>query len=244
MSIMQKRLQMAELCNNGILYRRVLENLSCRISVKDISLAYVSCNEAYARDLNIRTDEIHGKSDHDFFTKELAEKNTAEEDEILRSGVKRETEEKYAVFGKEVTFRATKTPIKNEKGVTIGLQIVLQDITEDKHRAESLSSLNGDLEALLVQKKEKIDALQLDFERMIVQRNHLEAKIKHMRESMKKQVKQMAIRDARIEKLKDDLHRETKERKDAVKLLKKAFTQIQKLVSSAKYLTVIEPRGE
>lgn len=240
MSIMQRRLQIAELCNIGMLYRRMIDNLPHRISVKDASLAYVSCNEAYARDLSIKPDEIQGKRDHDFFPKELVEKNITEENEILKFGVKRETEEKYTVSGKELTFLATKTPIKNDNGVIIGLQVVLQDITQDKLRAESLVSLNKNLENLLVEGEEKIDALKLDLERMTVQRNHLEAKIKDMQESMKKQEKQIAIRDAKIEKLKDDLQRETKERKDAVKLLKKSFTQIQNLVNSAQYLTVID----
>lgn len=240
MSIMQRRLQIAELCNIGMLYRRMIDNLPHRISVKDASLAYVSCNEAYARDLSIKPDEIQGKRDHDFFPKELVEKNITEENEILKFGVKREMEEKYTVSGKELTFLATKTPIKNDNGVIIGLQVVLQDITQDKLRAESLVSLNKNLENLLVEGEEKIDALKLDLERMTVQRNHLEAKIKDMQESMKKQEKQIAIRDAKIEKLKDDLQRETKERKDAVKLLKKSFTQIQNLVNSAQYLTVID----
>lgn len=240
MSIMQRRLQIAELCNTGMLYRRMIENLPNRISVKDASLAYVSCNEAFARDLGIKPDEIQGKRDHDFFPEELAEKNIAEETEILKFGVKRETEKKYTVSGKELTFLATKTPIKNDNGVIIGLQVVLQDITQDKLRTESLVSLNKNLEDLLVQGEEKIDALKLDLEKMTVQRNHLEAKIKDMQGSMKKQEKQIAIRDAKIEKLKDDLQRETKERKDAAKLLKKSFTQIQNLVNSPQYLTVID----
>ena len=240
MSIMQRRLQIAELCNTGMLYRRVIENLPHRISVKDVTLAYVLCNEAYSRDLNIKPDEITGKSDHDFIPKEQAEKNITEENKILISGVKRETEEKYMVSGKELTILATKTPIKNDNGSIIGLQIVLQDITQDKCRVENLISLNKNLEDLLVQGEEKIDALKLDLERMTVQRNQLEAEIKDMQESMKKQEKQMAIRDAKIGKLKNDLQRETKERKHTVKLLKKSFTQIQNLVNSAQYLTVID----
>ena len=240
MSIMQRRLQIAELCNTGMLYRRMIENLPNRISVKDASLAYVSCNEAFARDLGIKPDEIQGKRDHDFFPEELAEKNIAEENEILKFGVKRETEKKYTVSGKELTFLATKTPIKNDNGVIIGLQVVLQDITQDKCRVENLISLNKNLEDLLVQGEEKVDALKLDLERMTVQRNHLEAKIKDMQGGMTKQEKQIAIRDAKIEKLKNDLQRETKERKDAAKLLKKSFTQIQNLVNSAQYLTVID----
>jgi chromosome segregation ATPase len=207
--------------------------------VKDVTLAYVSCNEAYARDFNIKQDEIQGKRDHDLFPIVQAEKNTTEENEILNFGVKRETEEKYMVPGKELTILATKTPIKNEEGVIIGLQIVLQDITNDKHRAESLVSLNKNLEDLLVQGEEKIGALELDLKRMTVQRNQLEAEIKDMQESMKKHEKQMAIRNAKIEKLKDDLQRETKERKGAVKLLKKSVRQIQNLVNSAQYHAVI-----
>jgi len=234
MSIMQRRLQIAELCNTGMLYRRVIENLPHRISVKDVTLAYVLCNEAYSRDLNIKPDEITGKSDHDFIPKEQAEKNITEENKILISGVKRETEEKYMVSGKELTILATKTPIKNDNGSIIGLQIVLQDITQDKCRVENLISLNKNLEDLLVQGEEKIDALKLDLERMTVQRNQLEAEIKDMQESMKKQEKQMAIRDAKIEKLKNDLQQKTKERKDAVKLLRKSFAQIEKVVNSAR----------
>ena len=234
MSIMQRRLQIAELCNTGMLYRRVIENLPHRISVKDVTLAYVLCNEAYSRDLNIKPDEITGKSDHDFIPKEQAEKNITEENKILISGVKRETEEKYMVSGKELTILATKTPIKNDNGSIIGLQIVLQDITQDKCRVENLISLSKNLEDLLVQGEEKIDALKLDLERMTVQRNQLEAEIKDMQESMKKQEKQMAIRDAKIEKLKNDLQQKTKERKDAVKLLRKSFAQIEKVVNSAR----------
>jgi PAS domain S-box-containing protein len=244
MSIMRRRLQIAELCNTGMLYRRVIDNLPHRISVKDVTLAYVSCNEAYARDLNIKPGEIQGKRDYDFFPEDLVEKNITEENEVLNFGVKRETEEKYMVSGKELTVLATKIPIKYDDGAIIGLQIVLQDITQDKRRAESLVSLNKNLEDLLVQGEEKIDALKLDLERMTVQRNQLEAEIKDMQESMKKQEKKMAIRDAKIEKLKNDLQRETKERKHAVKLLKKSFTQIQNLVNSAQYLTVLSRSEE
>jgi short-subunit dehydrogenase len=55
-----------------------------------------------------------------------------------------------------------------------------------------------------------------------------------MQETMKKQGKQMAIRDTKIEILKNDLQQKTKELKDAVKLLRKSFAQIEKVVNSAR----------
>ena len=55
-------------------YRTLHENLPQKIFHKDTNSVYVSCNENYARDLNIKPEEITGKTDYEFFPKELAEK--------------------------------------------------------------------------------------------------------------------------------------------------------------------------
>jgi predicted RNase H-like nuclease (RuvC/YqgF family) len=109
----------------------------------------------------------------------------------------------------------------------------LQDITEDKRRTESLAFQFKNLEDLLVQGETENNALKMDLETMTAQRNQLEADNKYMRESMNKQ---MAISEAVIDKLKNDLQRETTERKDAVELLRKSFTQIQDLMNSVQNL--------
>ena len=183
---MHKRLQIAELCKSGMMYRKALEQMPHRMFIKGVNHAYVFCNEAYARDLNSTPEEILGKNDHDFFPKELAEMIITKEDEILRSGVNRETEEQYVVSGQKLTVLATRAPVRNDNGHIIGLQVVLRDITEDKRRKE-------DLEDLLVQRDAKNKALKIDLESMAVQRNQLEAEIKDLQENMKKQ---MVLRDA------------------------------------------------
>lgn len=229
MSILHKRLQISEMRNTMMLYRRLIENLSDRIAVKDIALVYVICNEAYAHDLNIAPDEILGKSDHDFFPNEQAEKIVAEERAILLSGEKKKTEEKYTVSGKELTVCATKTPLRNDNGSIIGLQIVLQDIAHHVRQREYLVSMNKNLEGLLVQEKENADALKSALETITAQRNQLEIEIKDVQKRM---TRQMAFRDAKIEKLKKDLQQKTRERKDAVKLLRKSFSQIERVLHS------------
>ncbi len=55
-----------------------------------------------------------------------------------------------------------------------------------------------------------IETLKADLERMTAQRNQLEAGIKDIQENTKRE---LAIRDAKIEKLKYELQRETAERK-------------------------------
>jgi len=48
-------------------YRTLLENLPQKIFHKDSHSVYISCNKNYADDLNIRPDEITGKTDYDFY---------------------------------------------------------------------------------------------------------------------------------------------------------------------------------
>jgi PAS domain S-box-containing protein len=213
MSIMHRRLQVAELRKSGMMYRMALEQLPHRMFIKGIDHVYVFCNEAYANDLNSTPDKIAGNCDYDFFSKKQAEKIDAEEDEILQSGVTRETKEQYVVSGQELTVLATKTPVRNDNGDIIGLQVVLWDITEDKRRSDSIALLFKDLEGQLVQREAENKALKIDLEKMAIQRNQLEAEIKNMQKSMKKQT---SLRRATTDKLKNNLKPETAKRKDAV----------------------------
>lgn len=111
-------------------YRMLLENLPQRIFYKDKNLVYVSCNENYARDLNISPDEITGKTDYDFFHHNLAEKYNADDRRIIKSGQTEDMEEKYTKDGRELIVHTVKTPIRDEKGEIIGILGVFWDITE------------------------------------------------------------------------------------------------------------------
>jgi len=210
---MHKRLQIAELCKSGMMYRVALEQLPHRMFIKGVNHAYIFCNKAYAQDLNITPDEIAGKSDYNYFSEMLAEKIAAEEDEILRSGVTIETREQYVVSKKESTVLATKSPVRNDNGDIIGLQVVLWDITDDKRRSDSIALLFKDLEGQLVQKEAENKALKIDLEKMSIRQNQLEAEIKNMQKSMKKQT---SLRRTVTDKLKNNLTQETAKRKDAV----------------------------
>ncbi|TVL99337.1 MAG: hypothetical protein CV087_18460 [Candidatus Brocadia sp. WS118] len=111
-------------------YRMLLENLPQRIFYKDENLRYVSCNENYARDLKIHTDEIQGKTDYDFYPEVLAEKYRSDDKRIMRLEKTEEIEEKYINNGQELTVHTVKTPIKDEKGSVIGVLGIFWDITE------------------------------------------------------------------------------------------------------------------
>jgi hypothetical protein len=127
-------------------YRTLLENLPQKIFYKDRNSVYVSCNDNYAQDLKIKSDEIIGKTDYDFYPKELAEKYTADDKRIMESGKTEEIEEKYIQEGKEGIVHTVKTPIKDEKGTVIGILGIFWDITERKKAEEALKNYTRQIE--------------------------------------------------------------------------------------------------
>jgi PAS domain S-box-containing protein len=227
----QSRHLVEEFRKSVVTYRKVVEQLPQRVFFKDLTLVYVVCNDIYASDLNIKPGEISGKSDYDFFPRELAEKIIAVEKEILHSGVKKEGEEKYVVSGQELTVFATKTPIRNDNGDVIGLQVVLQDITEDKQRAENQALQIKNLEDLLSQEKAINDTLRNDLNSMNAQRNQLEAYNEDMQEYINKEI---AARDNEIDRLNHAFRRETAVRKATADVLLNSFSQIENIMNSVK----------
>lgn len=80
--------------------RLLLENLPQRIFFKDRQSTYVTCNKHYARDLELAgPDAIAGKTDFDFYSKELAEKYRVDDRHVMDSDALAEEEEPWARDG-------------------------------------------------------------------------------------------------------------------------------------------------
>ncbi len=133
-------------------YRLLVENLPQRVFYKDKNSVYISCNENLAKDLHIKSNKIMGKTDYDFFPKELAEKYRSEDKRIMESEKTEEMEEKYVKDGKELTVHTIKTPIRDQKGNVIGILGVFWDVTDkimlerEAERSRHLAAL-GELAA-------------------------------------------------------------------------------------------------
>ena len=127
-------------------YRTLLENLPQKIFLKDTNSVYISCNENYASDLNIKSDEIAGKTDYDFYPRELAEKYRTDDQRILKSGQTTRIEEKYTQCGQDLIVETVKTPVRDEKGNVAGILGIFWDITQKKKAEDEIRKLSSAVE--------------------------------------------------------------------------------------------------
>jgi len=119
-------------------HRTLLKNIPQKIFYKDLNSVYVLCNESYADDLKINPPEITGKTDYDFYPRELADKYISDDKRIMQSGKTESIEERYIQNGQEGIVQTFKAPVKDEKGNIIGIFGIFWDITERKLMEETL----------------------------------------------------------------------------------------------------------
>ncbi|MBU2573735.1 MAG: PAS domain S-box protein [Elusimicrobia bacterium] len=117
------------LCMDATAYQLLLNNLPQKIFFKNPESRYVFCNEAYAKDLKLKPEDLAGKTDYDFFPRELAEKYRADDKRIMASGAAEELDEEYLRDGEKRIVHTAKTPVKDEQGRTTGILGIFWDIT-------------------------------------------------------------------------------------------------------------------
>ncbi len=143
-------------------YRTLVENIPQKIFTKDRNSVYVSANENFARDLGITPGKFVGKTDYDFFSKELADKYRADDKRIMEAGKTEEIEEKYIQHGQDVWVQTIKTPIEDEQGHIVGILGIFWDITERKRAEEQILSLATKLKAIARPARQMSALLDLD----------------------------------------------------------------------------------
>ena len=125
-----------ELRESNELKQLLMEGFPNKIFFKDTASVYVFCNSFYAADLGISPEEIRGKTDYDFFPRDLADKYRADDQRIMTSGQLEQIEENYRIGDEERIVLTVKAPLRDANGSVIGILGIFTDITERK-RAET-----------------------------------------------------------------------------------------------------------
>jgi sigma-B regulation protein RsbU (phosphoserine phosphatase) len=121
------------------LYHSLVETMPQNVFRKDLAGRFTFANQQYCRHYGAPLEEILGKTDFDFFPKELAEKYQADDHRVMVTGKTFEIVEEHQPLGQEKTYvQVVKTPLYGKDGTIIGLQGMFWDITEQKLAEERI----------------------------------------------------------------------------------------------------------
>jgi PAS domain S-box-containing protein len=118
-------------------HEALLDNIPDLAWLKDGESRYLAVNEAFARSYGLRADEIVGRSDHDIYPRELADRYVDEDRGVLASGDRMFVEERDLRADGTIRYLETvKTPIRGENGGFRGTVGIARDITDRKRREQ------------------------------------------------------------------------------------------------------------
>jgi two-component system sensor histidine kinase/response regulator len=152
---MTERKQAEErLADERNLLHTLIDNLPDNVFVKDVDSRIIMDNTAHRRILGATTlEQVVGKTDFDFFPKELAALYFADEQQIIQSGESLVNREEPVLDkdGNQRWLLTTKLPLRDRQGLITGIVGINHDITEIKHS-----------EAALLREKQFLEALNLN----------------------------------------------------------------------------------
>lgn len=122
--------------NEAGLLRTLIDHIpDCYIFVKDAQSRFITTNRTHLKTLGVESvEEVVGRTDFDFFPKELAEQYYADEQKVITTHepvVDRE-EQTVDPEGKVTWLLTTKVPLRAEDGTVVGVVGISRDITRRK----------------------------------------------------------------------------------------------------------------
>ena len=133
------------------LLRTVIDNLPDLIYAKDTESRFVIGNVAVAQVMGATPDDLLGKTDHDFYPKELADQYREDEQNVIRSRqplLNREEPLMELKTERRGWLSTAKVPWLDSPGTIVGVVGIGRDITERKQTEETLQRRNRELEML------------------------------------------------------------------------------------------------
>ena len=142
----QRRQTEMELRNSESLYHSLVETMPQNVFRKDLQGRFTFANQQYCEPYKCKLEDILGKTDFDFFPRELAEKYQKDDQRVLETGQTYEIIEEHQPLGQEKTIvQVVKTPLYSADGKIIGLQGIFWDITAQQLAEERIRRANTEL---------------------------------------------------------------------------------------------------
>ena len=112
-------------------YRSLTDSLPLSLLVKDLDGVRLFANQAYYKNRGWEPEQVIGKSDRDLFPEHLASAYQADDQKVIDSGVPmHDIEQTVDGQGEPRWIERIKSPITDEQGQVIGLQLIFWDVTD------------------------------------------------------------------------------------------------------------------
>ncbi len=134
-------------------YQTLIHAIPDLVWVKDLNGVYLSCNPAFERFFGALEEEIVGKTDYDFVSRELAD-FFRHHDQLAVAAAKSTTNEEWLTFaddGYRGLFETAKTPIYNDQHELIGVMGVARDISQNYQQRQDILEQKRLLEVIFNQ---------------------------------------------------------------------------------------------
>ncbi len=144
--ITQRRQMEQELRNSESLYHSLVETMPQNVFRKDLLGRFTFANQQYCNHYHCKLEDILGKTDFDFFPKELAEQYQKDDQRVMQTGQTYEITEEHHPLGQDKRItRVVKTPLYGADGKIIGLQGIFWDVTQQHQAEEQILRANTEL---------------------------------------------------------------------------------------------------
>jgi PAS domain S-box-containing protein len=143
--IVRKEMEQA-LRDSEALYHSLVETLPICILRKDLQGHITFGNQTYSQVMGKPLAELVGKSDFDFFPKELAEKYVADDRRVIQTRqVFEDVEEHQRPDGSKRYMHVLKAPVIDARDAVVGTQTIFWDETARREAEEALAKTAAEL---------------------------------------------------------------------------------------------------
>jgi PAS domain S-box-containing protein len=120
------------------LLENLMENIPDLIYFKDRENRFMMVSRTKAEQVGTTTQEIIGKTDFDYYPKELAEQTVGDDKHVVETGelIVGRVEKHVLPSGEERWYSTIKVPLRGENGSIIGSMGITRDITDLKRAEE------------------------------------------------------------------------------------------------------------
>ena len=142
------RLNRAEqaLRDSQALYSSLVENLPMCVMRKDLDGRLTFANQAFCRLLGQPAEDVLGRTDHELYPQELADKYRNDDLKVIQTREPFDGVERHKQDGRRMYVHTMKTPLFDSKDRILGVLVAFWDVTERISAAEEVKRYAADLE--------------------------------------------------------------------------------------------------